>query len=64
MKNRERFTIIVEWEPCEGNDEDIVIKDLFDLHEYIESTLQSNAQYDGVEMKILDMCSVPYKEES
>ena len=57
MKRQEHVILAVEWEPCEGS-QDIAIRDSYDLRDYIYSTLQSNADFDHVKMKILHISSI------
>jgi hypothetical protein len=49
-----RITLIIEWEKSEGANGDVKLEDVFDVADYIEGTVESNAQFDGLEIAVKD----------
>jgi len=50
-----RVTLIVEWEKSEGAGGDVKLKEVSNVAGYIESTVESNAQFDGLDIAVKDI---------
>lgn len=47
--------LTVDWEPSEVSNSDFIIEDIDDLDSYLQASISSNAQWDKVNLKIIDM---------
>jgi len=49
-----RVTLIIEWEKSEGAGGEVKLEEAGDVADYIEGTIESNAQFDGLEIAVKD----------